>query len=101
TSTCALAVMSIHTRISGPPGDAVRRALPGGPLQFFLDDEPESDDLGLRQDRLVEERFVGFAPVVHRLEAFALVACELDVDLGGGNEPRFGDADDRDRLVVE
>ena len=40
---------------------------------------------------------MGLVPVLDRLEALTLVARELEVDLGGGNDPRLGNLDDRAR----
>ncbi len=62
--------------------------------------EAHGDDHRLRCQLLLEEVLVRDAPVVDRLEALALVPRELDVDLAGGDEPRLGDLDDGDGLVV-
>jgi hypothetical protein len=44
---------------------------------------------------------VGLSPVVHGLEPFPLVTRELQVDLGGGDDAKLGQLDDRNGLVVE
>src|SRR5919198_6130036 len=45
-------------------------------------------------DRQLEDPLVRHPPVLHRLEALALVPRELEVDLAGGDDPRLSHLDD-------
>src|ERR1044071_3055071 len=82
---------------AGTPARAPARSCRSKPSQALDHTEADGVDERVRLDRPLEEALVRLVPVLHRLEALALVAGKLNVDVLCRDHARLGDLDDRAR----